>query len=146
MFQIRQEPRISWPQQITYFSVDSNHYFWQEHVKYSWKCAERSQWPELCSLCVCVWVRCTGVCTWWTEIPQSNVDGKIADLAELRKKKKSHKWFTTECVDQKIIKTKLLLYTLKLMGKKTQILFTGCKWQVCWHLSVKISLIKCTLN
>lgn len=34
------------------------------------------------SVCVCV-------CTWWTEIPQSNVDGKIADLAELRKKKQS---------------------------------------------------------
>lgn len=29
----------------------------------------------------------TGVFTWWTEVAESNVDGKVADLTELRKRK-----------------------------------------------------------
>lgn len=29
----------------------------------------------------------TGVFTWWTEVAESNVDGKVADLTELRERK-----------------------------------------------------------
>lgn len=46
--------------------------------------------PTLWSLII--WVRtgvCVCVCTWWAEIPQSNVDGKVAHLAELRKQTSS---------------------------------------------------------
>lgn len=31
----------------------------------------------------------TGVFTWWTKVPKSNVDGEVADLTELEKESMS---------------------------------------------------------